>query len=411
MGKEPENKDEKLSAYTLSALEDLRQQRREALASNPNSLYSSLDQLEQLDLLQKPAKGPIPNRGLPTLPQGSNSNPILRPFMDTFTPKWTFERKVSEYVYERIKFSLHEDRLLTLGVARFGRLSWDQIVKFYVPTKTSAQLRNRFKNRTCNRAGQNPIKAHFSACPPPSRKKAESLALAAFNQIQRTKRRLEDDELENSTLQDPNSDDNGGDADDFEKEQLSAEDSDSEQFEMDVLTETSDNDEFEKESLSSEEELPLALSLAPASASRVVSVPSMHHFALTPLPSIPSTSSRPIPVFLSSSSSPAPVRASVLVPLVPPSSVQAALTPSAPSASSIRMLSDNIMVIEGREVKWTKEQDKMVLIAGKDSQDYPDSSEVWERLTTRNPSWKRSVEEISARYLWLMQQMRDRRVK
>lgn len=47
------------------------------------------------------------------------------------------------------KFTPAEDRLLLIGLFRYG-IAWEQIKKEYFPTKTSLQLKNRYKNMNHN---------------------------------------------------------------------------------------------------------------------------------------------------------------------------------------------------------------------------------------------------------------------
>lgn len=62
----------------------------------------------------------------------------------------------------RLRFTPAEDDLLALGLYRFGDKSFEQIQRTLLPTKSVKQLHNRFKNRSCTRAPDNPIKVMVS---------------------------------------------------------------------------------------------------------------------------------------------------------------------------------------------------------------------------------------------------------
>lgn len=58
----------------------------------------------------------------------------------------------------RSKFTPAEDRLLTLGIKRFGIYSWDAVQARFLPAKTVNQIFARYKNLTTTAAPDNPTK-------------------------------------------------------------------------------------------------------------------------------------------------------------------------------------------------------------------------------------------------------------
>eukprot|EP01089_Gocevia_fonbrunei_P015419 TRINITY_DN4506_c0_g2_i1.p1 TRINITY_DN4506_c0_g2~~TRINITY_DN4506_c0_g2_i1.p1 ORF type:complete len:824 (+),score=155.57 TRINITY_DN4506_c0_g2_i1:72-2543(+) len=63
----------------------------------------------------------------------------------------------------RLNFTPSEDKLLALGLERHGTKGFELIQQKLLPTKTTKQLINRYKNRTCSRAAWNPLKAYKQA--------------------------------------------------------------------------------------------------------------------------------------------------------------------------------------------------------------------------------------------------------
>lgn len=52
-----------------------------------------------------------------------------------------------------------EDRLLVVGLRRFGLGNWEKIQSNFLPTRTTKQLRVRYKNLTNRKAAANPVKS------------------------------------------------------------------------------------------------------------------------------------------------------------------------------------------------------------------------------------------------------------
>lgn len=52
-----------------------------------------------------------------------------------------------------------EDRLLVIGLRRFGLGNWEKIQSNFLPTRTTKQLKVRYKNLTNRKAASNPVKA------------------------------------------------------------------------------------------------------------------------------------------------------------------------------------------------------------------------------------------------------------
>lgn len=53
--------------------------------------------------------------------------------------------------------------LLLIGLKKYGIGSWDMIHSQLVPTKSSKRLQMRYKNLTCRRAHENPLKTFNEA--------------------------------------------------------------------------------------------------------------------------------------------------------------------------------------------------------------------------------------------------------
>lgn len=84
---------------------------------------------------------------------------IFSPFGDTFEN--SILPKVEKVKGGRLNFTEAEDRLLALGLQKYGTQDWKSIVQFYLPTKTEKQLTNRYKNMSSTRgADNNPIKIY-----------------------------------------------------------------------------------------------------------------------------------------------------------------------------------------------------------------------------------------------------------
>jgi hypothetical protein len=84
---------------------------------------------------------------------------VLTPFLD----KGYFDPNIMEVDWnKKLKtntFTSAEDRLLAMGLEKFGTQEWENIQKYYLPTKTLKQLVNRYKNMSSVRGGsENPIK-------------------------------------------------------------------------------------------------------------------------------------------------------------------------------------------------------------------------------------------------------------
>jgi hypothetical protein len=84
---------------------------------------------------------------------------VLSPFLD----KGYFDPAIMEIDWnKKLKtntFTSAEDRLLAMGLERFGTQDWEMIQKYYLPTKNVKQLTNRYKNMSSVRGGsENPIK-------------------------------------------------------------------------------------------------------------------------------------------------------------------------------------------------------------------------------------------------------------
>lgn len=84
---------------------------------------------------------------------------IFSPFGDSFNNNYlpTSEKLKAG----RLNFTEAEDRLLALGLQKYGTQDWKSIVQFLLPTKTEKQLTNRYKNMSSTRgADNNPIKLY-----------------------------------------------------------------------------------------------------------------------------------------------------------------------------------------------------------------------------------------------------------
>ena len=60
-----------------------------------------------------------------------------------------------------MKFTPAEDRLLAIGLEKFGTRGFNDIQKHILPTKSITQLFNRYKNMSSSRAINNPLKVRF----------------------------------------------------------------------------------------------------------------------------------------------------------------------------------------------------------------------------------------------------------
>lgn len=112
-------------------------------------------------------------------------------FQDTFVFEWTVDvtKSISIicliYLLEQLADSLKypfgdrfmpcEDRLLLIGLKKFGIGNWDTIQNQMVPSKTARQLQTRFKNMTCRRADDNPFKSFFNELVKPLSRVEEEL--------------------------------------------------------------------------------------------------------------------------------------------------------------------------------------------------------------------------------------------
>jgi hypothetical protein len=70
-----------------------------------------------------------------------------------------------------------EDRLLLLGLGRFGLGNWEKIQSYMLPTRTAKQLYNRYKNLTSRCAPMNPIKDFLAEAMKPLSRAEEELLL------------------------------------------------------------------------------------------------------------------------------------------------------------------------------------------------------------------------------------------
>lgn len=70
-----------------------------------------------------------------------------------------------------------EDKLLLLGLNRYGLGNWEKIQSRFIPTRSAKQLYVRFKNLTCRRAPINPIKEFVNEAMKPLSKVEEELLL------------------------------------------------------------------------------------------------------------------------------------------------------------------------------------------------------------------------------------------
>lgn len=73
-----------------------------------------------------------------------------------------------------------EDRLLLLGLHRYGLANWEKIQVHLVPTRTAKQLANRYKNLATRRAPDNPIKWFAAEAMKPLSKVEEELLFQGF---------------------------------------------------------------------------------------------------------------------------------------------------------------------------------------------------------------------------------------
>ena len=58
----------------------------------------------------------------------------------------------------RRKFTYLDDNLLLVGLREYGYKEMDQIKKQYLPSKTTNEIKHRYKNLTCAKADMNIIK-------------------------------------------------------------------------------------------------------------------------------------------------------------------------------------------------------------------------------------------------------------
>jgi hypothetical protein len=92
---------------------------------------------------------------------------LIRPFQTVFSnpelaPDFTPVSEQNKIKLGRLKFTKAEDKLLAMGLARYGTARWELIRQNLLPTKTTAQLVNRYKNMSSTRAADddNPIKMY-----------------------------------------------------------------------------------------------------------------------------------------------------------------------------------------------------------------------------------------------------------
>jgi hypothetical protein len=90
---------------------------------------------------------------------------FIQPFRSIFSnpelePDFTPVSEQNKIKLGRLKFTKAEDTLLAMGLARYGTARWELIRQNLLPTKTTAQLVNRYKNMSSTRAADedNPIK-------------------------------------------------------------------------------------------------------------------------------------------------------------------------------------------------------------------------------------------------------------
>lgn len=60
------------------------------------------------------------------------------------------------------RFYNFEDGLLLLGLKKYGLGSWEAIQSNLLPGRTARQIQNRYKNLSCRRAPNNPIKVYWN---------------------------------------------------------------------------------------------------------------------------------------------------------------------------------------------------------------------------------------------------------
>ncbi|EGC38507.1 hypothetical protein DICPUDRAFT_96894 [Dictyostelium purpureum] len=83
---------------------------------------------------------------------------ILSVFTDHFSPSILYE-----YVkINQTKFTPGEDLLLLMGVKRYGTFHWKQISKSYFPNKTDDQLFHRYKNLSATNSSSNQLKEYLN---------------------------------------------------------------------------------------------------------------------------------------------------------------------------------------------------------------------------------------------------------
>ncbi|KAL0487501.1 mybO [Acrasis kona] len=92
---------------------------------------------------------------------------LIKPFGSIFKiqellPDFTPQSEQNKIKLGRLKFTKAEDKLLALGLAKHGTSNWEVIRQELLPTKSTAQLVNRYKNMSSTRAPDedNPIKLY-----------------------------------------------------------------------------------------------------------------------------------------------------------------------------------------------------------------------------------------------------------
>lgn len=73
------------------------------------------------------------------------------------------------------RFTPWEDNLLLFGLKKYGVGNWETIQSQLIPSKTSRQLQHRFKNMSCRRANDNPLKSFFDELVKPLSRVEEEL--------------------------------------------------------------------------------------------------------------------------------------------------------------------------------------------------------------------------------------------
>eukprot|EP01103_Thecamoeba_quadrilineata_P005889 TRINITY_DN15636_c0_g1_i1.p1 TRINITY_DN15636_c0_g1~~TRINITY_DN15636_c0_g1_i1.p1 ORF type:complete len:847 (+),score=125.41 TRINITY_DN15636_c0_g1_i1:27-2543(+) len=133
------------------------------LSNNGSSYHNTLDgQHKTTSVLDVPGLNLIKELEVFDNPENCSSIALhtsLKMFTPYFNPMYAIDLTNAPLTGGRLRFTPAEDRLLAIGLEKFGTSDWDSIQKHVLPTKSVPQIINRYKNMSSSRAADNPIKA------------------------------------------------------------------------------------------------------------------------------------------------------------------------------------------------------------------------------------------------------------